>query len=517
MIISAKTRIRDSERISQPTDPAQRRSCREYSPTAFTSTAGLLLLTIAAVSVPTQAQTAAFGNNQVVREKVVSNQAPRTPTSAQISGSVPSGTATPEVLRLTLRDAITMGLRYNLGQIESGEDARNARGQRLLALSNLLPRVTAGANEHVTQVSLVPTGISQAAVIPIPSTIGPFSYSEAGGDLSWTLFSYESIQRFRSARTAEEAARLSYADTLDVVTLTVGNAYLQVIQANSRITAQEAQVRNAEALYNQALDQFQAGTAPRIDVTRTKSQLRTEQYNLSATRNSFSIAKLTLSRALGLPLGQAFDIADPIPYQDITPPSVDEALKMAYNTRRDFLAARAAQKAAEHTLSAARAQRYPAVTTAGDYTVVGPNFGKLRGSFAFQAGVSLPIFTGGQIAGDITQAEAALRQRSAEAENVRGQVDADVRTAYFNLNTAVEQVTAARDNVALANENLSRSQQRFIAGVADSVEVVQAEQTLASANDQYINSLYSHNLAKLQLARALGVARTNYDQYLVLH
>jgi outer membrane protein TolC len=146
---------------------------------------------------------------------------------------------------------------------------------------------------------------------------------------------------------------------------------------------------------------------------------------------------------------------------------------------------------------------------------VGQNFGKLRGSFAFQAGVIFPIFTGGQIAGDITQAEAAFRQRSAEAENVRGQVDADVRTAYFNLNTAVEQVTAARDNVDLANENLSRSQQRFIAGVADSVEVVQAEQTLASANDQYINSLYSHNLAKLQLARALGVARTNYDQYLV--
>jgi outer membrane protein TolC len=130
--------------------------------------------------------------------------------------------------------------------------------------------------------------------------------------------------------------------------------------------------------------------------------------------------------------------------------------------------------------------------------------------------VSVPIFTGGRIKGDITEAEAVLRQRKAEAENLRGQVDYDVRTAFLNLQAAREQVTVARENVYLANENLSRSQERFAAGVTDSVEVVQAEQSLASANDQYISSLYNHNLAKLQLARALGVARGSYSQYLAV-
>ena len=243
-------------------------------------------------------------------------------------------------------------------------------------------------------------------------------------------------------------------------------------------------------------------------------QLRTEQYNLSVTRNNFSIAKLTLSRAIGLPLGQAFQITDELPYADISPPTVDEALKLAFNTRSDSLSARAAQKAAERALSAAKAERYPVAATNGNYSAVGSTFGQSRGTFTFQAGISIPVFTGGQIAGDIVQAEAAFRQRSAEAENIRGQIDYDVRTAFFNLNAAIEQVAVARQSVDLATESLSRSRDRFSAGVTDSVEVVQSEQSLASANDQYITALYNHNVAKLSLARALGVARTNYSQYL---
>jgi outer membrane protein TolC len=156
------------------------------------------------------------------------------------------------------------------------------------------------------------------------------------------------------------------------------------------------------------------------------------------------------------------------------------------------------------------------LAASGDYGVQGPNFGSLHGAFTFQAGVSVPVFTGGRIKGDLEQAEASLRKRKAEAENLRGQIDYDVRTAFLNLQAAREQVAVARQNVDLANENLSRSQERFRAGVTDSVEVVQAQQSLASANDQYIAGLYSHNLAKLQLARALGVARTNYSQYLAV-
>src|SRR6204780_5602638 len=429
-------------------------------------------------------------------------------------GSVPSGTASNEVLRLTFSEAINRAVRYNLGAIESDENTRAARGQRLLALSYLLPQVSAGINENVDQVDFTALGLGAIMIPGIPKVAGPFSYSTASASLSQTLFSYESIQRFRAARTSEQAAQLNYKDTLDVITLTVGDAYLRVIEAHSRIEAAGAQVQNAKALYDQAVDEFQAGTTPRIDVTRTAVQLHTEEYNLSVARNNFEVAKLTLGRAIGLPLGQVFDIADQLPYADINPPPVEEALKMAYNSRTDFRSALNSAKSAEQALSAAKGERYPVVAVNGDYGDQGATFSQSHGVFSFQAGINVPIFTGGRIKGDITQAEANQRQRKAEAENIRGQIDYDVRTAFLNLNAAKEQVDVAHQNVDLANDNVARSKERFAAGVTDSVEVVQSEQSLASANDQYITSLYSHNLAKLALARALGIARGSFSQYL---
>ena len=432
--------------------------------------------------------------------------------SSALSGSVPSGPASDEVLRLTMHDAITRALRYNLATIESGQNAQIARGQRLVALSKLLPQVSAGLSENVDQLSLATFGLQH--IQGIPNIVGPFSYTSVDGTVSQKLFSFESMQRFRAARTAEQAAQLSYQDILDAVTLTVGNAYLQVIEGDSRIQAQEAQVRNAKALYDQALDEVQAGTAPRIEATRTEVQLHTEEYNLSVARNNFKVAKLALGRAIGLPLGQEFQLADQLPYSEINPPTVEDALNVAYKSRSDFRSALDSEKSATQTLSAVRGERYPVVAVNGTYGDIGPTLGHSHGDFTFQAGINVPIFTGGRIKGDVTQAEAEVRQRKAEAENVRGQVDYDVRAAFLNLNAAKEQVAVAKQNVDLADENLARSKDRFTSGVTDSVEVVQAEQSLASANNQYITSLYDHNLAKLSLARSLGVARTNYEQYL---
>jgi len=432
--------------------------------------------------------------------------------ASAVTGSVPSGPASDEVLRLTLRDAITRALRYNLATIEGGENARIARGQRLVALSRLLPQVSAGVSENVDQLSLATFGLQN---LPgIPNIVGPFGYTSVDASASQTIFSFESIKRFQEARTAEQAAQLSYQDILDAVTLTVGSAYLQIIEADSRIQAQEAQVRNARALYEQALDELQAGTAPRIEATRTGVQLHTEEYSLSVARNNFEIARLALGRAIGLPLGQQFELADQLPYSELNPPSVEDALTIAYKSRSDFRAALDSEKSAAQTLSATRGERYPVVAVDGDYGDIGPTLGHSHGDFTFQAAVRVPIFTGGRIKGEITQAEAQLRQRKSEADNVRGQIDYDVRTAFLNLNAAKEQVAVAKQNVDLANESLARSKDRFTSGVTDSVEVVQAEQALASANDQYITSLYNHNFSKLSLARALGVARTNYEQYL---
>jgi outer membrane protein TolC len=435
----------------------------------------------------------------------------------QTSGSVPAGAASSEVRHLTLHDAIDMALHYNLGAIESEQSARTARGLRLQALSGLLPQVGFGVSYNRAQVTAASLGFSSTPIFPVPPVIGPFHYSTVAASVSQIVLNVESIRRLQAAQTAEQAAQLSYADILDLVTLTVGNAYLQVLNAASRIDVTEAQVRNAQALYDQAVEAFEAGTSPKIDVTRTSVQLHTEQFDLTVARNSLAIAKLNLARAIGLPLGQAFDLVDQLPYADLAPQSVDDALQRAFGTRADYRATQQAVESAQYQLAAARAQRYPALAVNGDYGWQGVTLGSSRNIFAVQAAVNVPVFTSGRIESEVTQAEAALRQRQAERENLRGQIDYDVRTALFNLQAATEQVAVARENVDLANENLGRSQERFAAGVTDSVEVVQAQQSLSSANDQYITATYSHNLAKLQLARAIGVARTSYGQYLTGH
>jgi len=456
--------------------------------------AAMTLAVLAACSMPAAAQYSA-------------GAASRSP----LTGSVPAGPMTNGVLQLTLRDAIHRAIQYNLGAIETGEDTRTARGQRLVALSALLPHVSAEGSVNVEQTDLATLGLK---VPGIPRVIGPYGYTSADVSASQTLFSFASIQRLHAARSAEDAARLNYQDTLDVITLTVGNAYLEAVADRSRIEAQEAQVQNAKALYDQAQDEMQAGTAPRIDVTRTAVELHTEEYNLSVAQNNFAIVKLALGRAIGLPLGQQLELADTLPYSDLESLSLDEALRKADASRSDLRAALDGEESAGRALSAAKGERLPTVAVNGDYGDVGQTFGQSHGTFSFQAGVRVPLFTGGRIKGEIAEAEAALQQRKAEAENLRGQIDYDVRTAFLNLNAAREQVAVAQQNVALANENLARSKDRFASGVTDSVEVVQAEQALASANDQYISSLYSHNFAKLSLARALGVARTQYQQYL---
>jgi len=434
-----------------------------------------------------------------------------TAAPGQSVGSVPSGPATPEVLRLTLRDAIQRGLQYNLAEIQSHQDERIARGERLVALSKLLPQVNADASEEIQQLDLSSLGLK----IPgTPNIIGPFGVSGVEATISQTLFSTELMRRFLAARSAEQAAQLNYQDTLDLVTLSVGNAYLLVIEAHSRIEAQEAQVRNARVLFNQARDEVEAGTAPRIDETQTEVQLHSEEYTLSVTRNNFAVAKLNLARAIGLPLGQEFDIVDSLPFAEINPPNLDEALSIAYRSRSDLKAEIASQHSAADNLTAARMERLPVVTAGGHYGDQGTTFGHSHGEFTFQGEVSVPLFTGGRIKGDIAEAEATLRQRAADTENLRGQIDYDVRTAFLNLNAANEQVAVAKQNVDLANDSLTRSRDRFASGVSNSVEVVQAEQSLANADDQYITSLYSYNFAKLSLARAIGVARTNFEQYL---
>jgi len=422
------------------------------------------------------------------------------------SGSVPAKLV-PGMLPITLQDAIDRGLRQNLGALLSSADIRTARGQRWEQLSALLPHVVASPNIDVSQVNLAELGFTfKFPGFTLPASIGPFSYFDARFGVTQTLFDWKSINSARAAAQNLKSAEYTYKDARDLVVLAVGYTYLQAIADEARIQTAEAQVKTAQALFDQASDQVKAGTSPAIDGLRANVELQTRQQQLIQAKNSYSIQKLTIARVIGLAPGQEFDLTDKSPYQPFEGVTLEDALHRAYGSRSDYLAAVADTRAAEYARKAAAAGYLPSLSFSADYGTGGQHPSNATQVSDVKGTLTIPIFQGGSVHGDVLQAEARLTQSREREENLRAQIDSDVRTAFFNLQSSAEQVAVARSNITLADQTLEQSRDRFSAGVTDSVEVVQSQELVASANEQYISSLYNYNFAKISLARALGLA-----------
>ena len=428
------------------------------------------------------------------------------------SGSVPAKLV-PGVMPLSLQDAIDRGLKQNLGVLLSSTDIRSARGQRWEQLSELLPHVTAAPYVAASEINLAQLGFTSLAGVNIPPSVGPFSYFDARVTVTQSLFDWRSINATRAASQSLKSAEYTYKDARDLVVLAVGYTYLQGIADEARIETAEAQVKTAQALYDQATDQVDAGTSPAIDGLRANVELQTRRQQLIQANNNLAIEKLTVARVIGLAPGQEFEFTDKSPYQPFESITVDEALKRAYASRSDYLAAMTDVRAAEFSRKAAVAGYLPSLAVNADYGAAGAHPSTATQVFDVRGTLSIPIFLGGSVRGDVLQADAKLEQSRERLDNLRAQIDSDVRTALLNLQSSADLVKVARSNIDLAEETLLQSRDRFKAGVADTVEVVQSQEAVASAHEQYISSLYTYNFAKISLARALGLAEQGVKEY----
>lgn len=433
----------------------------------------------------------------------------------QFQGSVPSGVPSATPLALTLHDAIDRGLRTNLGLLVSSSVSEAARGQGLQALSALLPQLDARVSETIQQINLQTIGFNlHIPGVNIPSVVGPFHYTDARASGRWTLYDGSARKNYRASEENRRAAQLSAMDARDLVVEATANGYLQIIADASRIAAIQSQVETAQVLYDRSGDQLKAGTAAAIDVLRAQVELKQQQQRLLAQGNQFEKDKLALGRVIGLPDGQDFHLAESAPFAPLTSTTLEQALETAPKQRPDYQSADARVRAAEDAVKAAQAQRHPTAGVTADYGDVGTTPNNSHGTFTFTATASINLFDGRRIEGDIAQAKAALKQRQDELQNLRAQIAYQVRTAFLDIRTAADQVTVANDNLALANQALVQSRDRFTAGVTDNIEVVQAQESVASANDQLILALFAHNSGKVALARALGGAEQGIQKVL---
>jgi outer membrane protein TolC len=303
-------------------------------------------------------------------------------------------------------------------------------------------------------------------------------------------------------------------DARDLVVTAAASAYLQIVADASRVDAIRAQVETSQALYDRANDRQNAGTAAGIDVLRARVELKQQQQRLLAATNQFDKDKLALGRVIGLPNGQDFNLAETTPYAPLAALTKDEAVQTALRQRADYQSQQARVAAAEASVKAAHGERYPTGNITADYGVVGPALNDSHGTFTVIASASVNIFDGGRISGEVVQARAALKQRRDELANLAADIAYQINTALLDIKTAADQVAVARDNLDLANETLAQARDRFSAGVSDNIEVVQAQDSVASANDSLISALYSHNVAKVALARDLGGAEQGIQKYL---
>ena len=437
---------------------------------------------------------------------------PGTGGVSAFAGSVPAKLV-PGVMPLSLQDAINRGLKQNLGLLLSHADIGSARGQRWEQLSALLPHVTAAPYVDASKINLPEIGLSSFPGVTLPRSIGPFSYFDARAAVTQTLFDWKSVNATRAASQSLKSAAFTFKDARDLVVLAVGYVYLQAIADEARIETAEAQVKTAQALYDQAADQINAGTSPDIDGLRTKVELQNRQQQLIQAKNNLAIQKLTVARVIGLAPGQEFEFTDKSPYQAIEATSVDEVLGRAYASRSDFQAAMRDVRAAEFARKAAVAGYLPSLSFNADYGLAGSHPSTATSVADVRGTLSIPIFQGGSVHADVLQADARLEQSRERLENLRAQIDSDVRAALLNLQSSADQVNVARSNIDLAEETLVQSRDRFSAGVTDTVEVVQSEEAVASAHEQYISSLYNYNYAKISLVRALGIAEQGVKEF----
>ncbi len=433
-----------------------------------------------------------------------------TQTANPFQGSVATGEVSAQPIGLSLDEAIQRGLKTNLGIILSGTQTAAARGQRLSQLQALLPSVDASAKETVSQVDLPAQGLR----IPgFPTILGPFGFTDLRASLSWSLINVNSLRNYLAARHNFAAAQLSAQDARELVVLTVGNAYLLALADEAQVASVEAQVATAKISLDQAIANHQAGTAPLLDELRARVDYQTLQQQLIVARNALEKDKLALARTIGLPLAQSFNLTDKAPYAAFDQLDIDAAIRQGHLNRKDLAAMVEQTKAAEEQRKAATADRLPTLTFNGDYGDIGVTLDHSHGTGDATGTLNAPIFKEFGLRGEAQIAQAQLDTARAELSDSNAQVDADIRDALLDIASAEKQVEVARSSVELATEALSEAQQRYANGVSDNLAVSQAEQSVAQANDQYVTSLYQHNVAKLSLARALGAAE-NYKNYL---
>ena len=421
-------------------------------------------------------------------------------------GSVPTGPLVPGVLSLSMREAVSRALRANLGLIDAEQENRQARAARIKALSVLLPQLSLDATQDYR--NFVENSIG------LDGTIPAFNFQTAHVNLSQRLLDISSMHSAAAANQSLDASRAGLSDSRNIVVLAATSSYLLVAASQVRLETAKAQLATARATEILIEDRVEHEVSPEIEGIRAKVIRRSAEQRVAVANATFEKDKLALTRIIGLPIAQAFQLTDALIYSPSPEQSLDELIDVVKNRRQDIRAASARLLAATQTVKAQAAQRLPVLEVNANAGETGFNYASSIPDYEVGARISIPLFTGRRIESDVLDARAVLSRRQAELSDIQARAIYDVRSAMLDLNAAQTSVDVSVENVKLAIEGLRQAKDRFQNGVTTGVDLIRAQQDVAEAEDNRIASIYAHSLAKLMLIRATGTAEANYSTYL---
>lgn len=439
------------------------------------------------------------------------------PTNSPLLGGVPTGTVSTPPVPVSIAQAIKQALAHNLGVLQAEEAVNRAGGGRWIALSEMLPDVKASISETRRETNLEAFGFPLnrfSLGVSIPSVVGPFNVFDARVFVEQSVLDVEALHKIRAESHQLSAVRHAYRSARELVVLVAANLYLEGLAAGARATTARAQLETAQALQTQAEDLRRSGIVAGIDVVRAEVRVSTDRQRATAARADFEKAKLQLARVMGLPIGQAITLSDQIPPVPVPEMTVEQALERAYKERPDYLAAKERFEAAESSRRAALSEHLPSVAVSADYGAIGLTAASALSTFAVTGTVSIPIFDGGKTRGHVIQATVDRNNRRNELDDMKAQIYYEVRSAFLDLEATSEELQAATRGRDLSGQQLTQARDRFAAGVANNIEVIQAQEAVALANEQYIDAVFGYNLAKAVLGRALGTVEEAIEKFL---
>jgi outer membrane protein len=412
----------------------------------------------------------------------------------------------PAPLKLTMRDAVQLALKQNPQVILATLGVSQSEQDRNLARAALLPQVGAHVSQTVTR-----SNLESAIGERFPGFaqhVGPYRYEQIGAGFNAPVLDLTLLEHYRASKSGIDASRANQTTVREESVLLVVSQYLAGQRAAADVAAAQSRVDLAQALYNQAADLQKNGVGTGIDTLRSNVELQNEKQRLIVARTQLETSLYGLARLLNLEA--RLELADSVSFFDTPEVSVDQTLEGAYQTRPELRQILAQEQRAELELRAAASGRLPRLSVTGFWAEQGLNSSTAIPVYSYQANLDMPLFTGGRMQAERARAELEIRRLKQQEQDVRNRIVLDVKTSVAQLGSARSQVDVAKLGIELARQEVEQARDRFQAGVANNVEVIQAQDGLARAGDNQIAAFYRYNQARADLARSVGQMEALY-------